>query len=66
MIYLGYGQYKIAISYRVFSKYCVFSKILKYIPDSDLSLCIHWTTNTSAAAELVQKNHVMIRKKHNI
>ena len=25
------------LKYRVFIKYCVFSKILKYIPDSDLS-----------------------------
>ena len=25
------------VSYRVFIKYCVFSKILKYIPDSGLS-----------------------------
>ena len=39
----------IKISYRVLIKYCVFSKILKYIPDSGLSrfplgvsVCTQW------------------------
>ena len=30
-------------NYRVFIKYCVISKILKYILDS-VSVCVHWTS----------------------
>ena len=49
-------------TYRVFIKYCVISKILKYIPDSVLSrfplgasVCVHnGGSNTSAAAELAE------------
>ena len=48
--------------YRVLIKYCVFLKMLKYIPDSgiyrftlDVSECIHnGRSNTSAAAELAE------------
>ena len=41
--------------YRVFIKYCVFWRILKYIPDSDLSrfplgisVCTQWQVETPA------------------
>ena len=30
--------------YRVFIKYCGQTKISKYIPDSGLSWCVHWTS----------------------
>ena len=33
----------VSVSYMVFIKYCFFSKILKYIPDS-VSACVHWTS----------------------
>ena len=35
--------FRILNNYRVFIKYCVFSKILKNIPDS-VSACVHWTS----------------------
>ena len=47
-----------SICYRVFIKYCVFLKILKYIPDSRFNLgvseCTKGRPNTSAAAELAE------------
>ena len=53
---------KIAQMYRVFIKYCVISKILKYVPDSGLSrfllsvsVCVqNGRSITSAAAELAK------------
>ena len=59
--------------YRVFIKYCVFSKILKYIPDSGLSrfslgisVCVYtmagqrrWDCSRTCR---VQKNHKILRK----
>ena len=55
--------------YRVFIKYCVFSKILIYFPDSVFSRC----TNTRQVEHQrcsrtgrVLKNHKVLRKKHNI
>ena len=59
------------IMYRVFIKYCVFSKISKYIPDSGLSRfplgvseCTQWQVNPSACSRTcrVQKNHNILRK----
>ena len=52
----------LVIRYNVFIKYCVFSKILKYIPDSlaalgfpAVSVSVHnGRSNTSAAAELAE------------
>ena len=46
-------------SYRVLIKYCVFSKILEYIPDSlgfpSVSVSVHnGRSNTSAASEKTQ------------
>ena len=52
------NDFKKYILYRVFIKYCVISKILKYIPDSgfpSVSVCVHnGRSNTSAAAELAE------------
>ena len=62
--------------YRVFIKYCVFSKILKYIPDSGLSRFflgvytgLHaWTTKWQVEHQRcsrigrVKKNHNILRK----
>ena len=58
-------------SYRVFIKYCVFSKILKYIPDSGLSrfllgvsVCVNNSrSNTSIAAELAEFRKITKLKK---
>ena len=54
------------VKYRVLIKYCVFSKILKYIPDSGLSRfplgvseCTQWQVKPQL---LQQKNHNIIRK----
>ena len=56
----------------VFIKYCVFSKILKYIPDSGLSLlplgvrvCTQWQVKHQRCSRTcrVQKNHNILRKK---
>ena len=61
----------IFLRYRVFIKYCDFSKILKYIPDSGLSRfpigvsCVHnGRSNTSTAAELVQKKSQHFKEKN--
>ena len=43
-------------SYRVFIKYCVFSKILKYIPDSGLSRCVLWTWTTKGRTPALRQN----------
>ena len=59
--------------YRVFIKYCVFSKVLKYIPDSGLSrfplgvnVCTHnGRLNTRTAAELAEKSQ-HFKEKYNI
>ena len=59
--------------YRVFIKYCVFSKILRYTPDSGLSrfllgavsVCVHSVrSNPSACSKTdrVQKSHKIQRK----
>ena len=57
--------------YRVFIKYCVFSKILKYIPDSALSwfplsvsVCTQWQVKNQRCSRTcrVQKNHNILRK----
>ena len=63
-------EYKKFFIYRVFIKYCVFSNILKYIPDSglsrfplDVSVCTQWHCSKIYR---VQKNHNILRKKHNI
>ena len=52
-------------------KYCVFWKNLKYIPDSGLSVfplgvsCVHnGRSNTSTAAELVQKKSQHFKEKN--
>ena len=58
-------------TYRVFIKYCVFSKILKYIPDSGLSrfslvvnVCTQWQVKHQRCSRTcgVQKNHNNLRK----
>ena len=57
--------------YRVFIKYCVFSNILKYIPDSDLSrfplsasVCTQWLGKHQHCSRTgrVQKNHNIFGK----
>ena len=57
--------------YRVFIKYCVFSKILKYFPDSglsrlplDVSVCTHWQVKHQRCSRTgrFQKNHNILRK----
>ena len=58
--------------YTVFIKYCVFSKILKYIPDSGLSqfplggvsVCTQWQVKHQRRSRYgrVQKNHNILRK----
>ena len=62
--------------YRVFIKYCVFFVRLENIPDSGLSLfslCVSVCTPTRQVKHQrcsrtgrVQKNHKVLRKKHNI
>ena len=53
----------------MFIKYCAFSKILKYIPDSDLSRfpfgvseCVHNGSSNTSTTGRVQKNHNFSRK----
>ena len=63
-------------NYRVFIKYCVFFRIYRNIPDSGLSLFslgVSLCTHTSQVenqrwcrTDRVQKNHNILRKKHNI
>ena len=55
--------------YRVFIKYSVFSKILKYIPDSGLSrfplsVCTQWQVKHQRCSKTcrVQENHNILRK----
>ena len=62
--------------YRVFIKYCVFSKKFQIIPDSGLSLfslCVSVCKHTRqveyqrcSRTGRVKKNHKTFRKKHNI
>ena len=70
-----------SLNYRVFIKLCVFSKILKYIPDSGLSrvslssvyiglhaLTTKWQVEQHKRCSTtgrVQKNHNILGKKHN-
>ena len=57
-----------SVKYRVFIKYCVFLKILKYIPDSMASLGLpsvpvsvhNGRSNASAAAELEEFRKITI------
>ena len=70
-----YASIKLYI-YRVFIKYCFFPQIFKNIPDSGLSLlslsvsvCTHTRQVENQRCSRfggVQKNHKILRKKHNI
>ena len=59
----------IELWYRVFIKNCVFSKILKYIPDSGLSrlplgvsVCTQWKVKHQHLRRTGRKNHNILRK----
>ena len=62
------------MTYRVFIKYCVFSKILIYFPDSVLPRCQCVYTHKAGrkpahrcgSTGRVQKNNKILREKHNI
>ena len=64
-------NYNLSLCYRVFIKHCVFSKILKYILDSDLfrfplgvSRCTQWQVKHRHCSRTcrVNKNHNILRK----
>ena len=58
-----------ALLYRVFIKYCVFSKILKYIPDFGLSRCVHWTSCLDHKMQVEHQRCIRtgrVKKSHNI
>ena len=76
-IFMGLFSLVVKSTYRVFIKYCVFTKILKYSglwPFSVFprSQCVYSTRTRqvehqrSSRIGRVQKNHKKLRKKHNI
>ena len=68
----AYALYCTHVQYRVFIRYCVFYEFLK-IFRTLFSLCVSVYTHTRQVehqrcnrADRVQKNHNILRKKHNI
>ena len=53
---------KIQINYRMFIKYSVFSKILKYVPDSlGVIVCTQWQVKHQRWSR-THKNHNILKK----
>ena len=64
-VYLLNISFHFEISYRVFIKYCVFSKILLYIPDSVFSRCQCVYTHQAGRTPALQQNRQSLKNSKN-